>query len=215
MLGELFDPKQEILFEEHVRPHWGQAGAIVFVTFRTADSIPAEVLDRWEREKTDWMLRRGYIDGHWSELLPSLSEKERGEFNQAFNRCREDFLDTCHGKCVLKRPDLAKIVADSLLYFDGDRYRMGDFIIMPNHVHLLAAFQNPKSMRETFDSWLHFTAVQINRELSQKGHFWQEEPFDHLVRSEEQYRYLVNYIATNPKKARLSEGSFLYRKYKT
>ena len=97
----------------------------------------------------------------------------------------------------------------------GQRYRMGDFIVMPNHVHLLAAFQHPKSMRETFDSWLHFTAVKINRKLSQKGHFWQEEPFDHLVRSEEQYRYLVNYVATNPKKARLPEGSFFYRKYAT
>ncbi len=213
MLGEVFDPKQEVLIEERLRPHWSQAGAIVFVTFRTADSIPAEVLSRWEREKADWMFRRGHTNGHWTDILPQLCPKERGQFNQQFNRCREDFLDTCRGKCVLRQPVLAQIVADSLLHFDGDRYRMGDFIVMPNHVHLLAAFANPEQMRSQFDSWRHFTAVAINRAIGEKGQFWQQEPFDHLVRSEEQFRYLVNYIAQNPSKAGLKRGEYLHRQY--
>ncbi len=53
MLGELFDPTAEVLVHERLRPHWSQAGAIVFVTFRSRDSIPKSVLDRWEREKKD------------------------------------------------------------------------------------------------------------------------------------------------------------------
>jgi type I restriction enzyme R subunit len=40
MLGELFDPQGELLVHEHFRPHWSQAGAVVFITFRTHDSIP-------------------------------------------------------------------------------------------------------------------------------------------------------------------------------
>ena len=59
MLGELFDPQADVLVHERLRPHWSQAGAIVFVTFRTRDSIPKSVLDRWEREKKDWIQRRG------------------------------------------------------------------------------------------------------------------------------------------------------------
>ena len=46
MLGEIFDPKAETLIYEHCRPHWSQAGAVVFITFRTHDSIPREVIDR-------------------------------------------------------------------------------------------------------------------------------------------------------------------------
>jgi type I restriction enzyme R subunit len=49
-------------------------------------------------------------------------------------------------------------VADSLLHFDDERYRMGDFVVMPNHVHLLANFPTVEEMKAQSDSWLHYTA---------------------------------------------------------
>jgi putative transposase len=248
MIGELFDPKAELYIHERLRPHWSQAGAIVFATFRTKDSIPREVLSRWEREKQEWVERvlknsRGPLRGptpansqrhpsetirtdsgaldhgvvhdyqHWSQLLELLSEEQRHDFDLHFNRCREVLLDECRGACVLKRPELSQIVADALMHFDGERYRMGDFVVMPNHVHLLAAFPDPVFMERQFASWLRFTATRINQRLNQKGHFWQQEPFDHLVRSPQQYDYLRTYIAENPKRAKLSAGEYHYRKY--
>jgi type I restriction enzyme R subunit len=113
---------------------------------------------------------------------------------------------------LFKRPELAKIVADSLLHFDGERYRMGDFLVMPNHVHLLAAFATADAMKEQCDSWLHFTAFQINKIIGEKGKLWQQEPFDHLVRSPEQYQYLRGYIADNPRKANLKPSEYYYRR---
>ena len=214
MLGDFFDPKAEFSIREHCRPHWCQAGAVVFITFRTRDSVPAEVVARWEREKKEWLAKRGLGQGrHWSAVLPGLSEADKFAFNKYFNRCREVFLDRCEGKCLLSRPDLAKIVADSLLHFDGVRYRMGDFVIMPNHVHLLAAFTSEEAMNQTCDSWLHFTAFQINRLIGAKGSFWQEEPFDHIVRSPEQFDHLREYIRENPMKAGLKAGSYFYRRH--
>jgi putative transposase len=214
MLGEFFDPKADLSVHEHFRPHWTQAGAVVFITFRAHDSIPREVLQRWEREKQDWLKTRGHDAAkHWSVVLPTLTEKDRADFYMQFNRCREDFLDTCHGRCLLRRPELARIVANSLLHFDGKRYRMGDFIVMPTHVHLLAAFATADAMTKQCDSWLHFTAFQINRVIGENGKFWQQEPFDHLVRSLEQYEYLRQYIADNPRKARVKPGEYLYRRY--
>ena len=173
-----------------------------FVTFRTHDSIPRDVLKRWEREKQDWLATQN-LSGHWSEVLPTLDANLQAQFKKRFNRTREDFLDTCHGECVLRQPELAQIVADSLMHFDGDRYQMGDFVVMPNHCHLLASFKTPDAMQKQFDSWLHFTAFEINKRLGRKGKLWQQEPFDHLVRSGEQYEYLRTYIADNPQKARL------------
>lgn len=96
---------------------------------------------------------------------------------------------------MLKRSELAKNDADALLHLDGGRYRMGDFVEMLNHVHLLAAFATQEIMERQFDSWLHYTAFRINPLIGSKDHFWQQEPFDHLVRSVEQYEYLRNYIA--------------------
>ena len=87
ILGELFDPKAKLSISEHFRPHWSQAGAIVFITFRTADSIPKEVLNRWEREKQDWMRRHDCpVDRHWAEVLPTLAPPLQDEFKRVFNR---------------------------------------------------------------------------------------------------------------------------------
>ncbi|MEO1617780.1 MAG: transposase [Planctomycetota bacterium] len=209
--GRLFDPKQEYFVEERLRPHWSQAGAIVFITFRTADSIPQEVLARWDREKNDWLQRRGLlVTKHWSQGIDDLPIDIRVAFRKHFNRCREQFLDACHGDCVLRNEAVAKIVGDSLKCFDGDRYQLGDFVVMPNHVHLLSAFASPEGMKKQLTSWLHFTAVEINRLIGRNGHFWQPEPFDHLVRSSEQYEYLRKYIQDNPAKAHLNPGDYLY-----
>jgi len=52
MLGEVLDPKGELLNYEHSRAHWSQVGAVVFITLRTHDSAPPrEVIERWDREK--------------------------------------------------------------------------------------------------------------------------------------------------------------------
>jgi type I restriction enzyme R subunit len=214
MLGECFDPRGELAIYEHCRPHWSHAGAVVFITFRTHDSIPAEVVRRWDREKQEWLLARGVETRRtWRDVLPTLSERDRLDFHKRFNRVQEAYLDTCQGQCYLRQPALSGIVHDALLHFDGERYRMGDFVIMPNHVHLLAVFPTAQTMKQQCDSWLHYTAFRINQAIGRKGKFWQQEPFDHLVRSPEQYEYLRQYIADNPNKARLSLGAFRYRRY--
>ncbi|MBL8891747.1 MAG: transposase [Planctomycetaceae bacterium] len=219
MLGNLFDPNDKLLVHDRLRPHWAQSGAIVFITARTRDSIPKEVLLRWESEKIQWFEQLACKlgkqlpqDRHWSNLLVQFEECHQREFLKHFDRCREMELDKCHGECLLRNNELARIVADSLLHFDKSRYRMGDFVIMPNHFHALVAFCDAESMEKQISSWLHWTATQINRRTGRDGHFWQQEPFDHLVRSVEQYKYLRKYIHENPKKAGLVEGQFIYRR---
>jgi type I restriction enzyme R subunit len=227
MIGDLFDPKAEFFIEERMKPHWSQAGAIVFATFRTNDSIPKDVLERWDREKKDWVLRAvvkqsanerevaglDFSQFHWSQLLLSLPENERSKFNANFDHCRETKLDECLGACLLKNAELSEIVASSLMSFDRERYCMGDFVVMPNHVHMLVAFSSPETMKAQFASWLQYTARRINEITNSSGHFWQQEPFDHLVRSVDQYEYLRKYIEENPKKAGLRLGEYYYRRY--
>jgi putative transposase len=219
MLGSLFDASAEFFIHERRRPHWSQAGTVVYATARTCDSLPKEVLLRWEREKNAWFHHRERrlgvpVDFHrgWQAKLNELNEQDLDAFRNHFNRRRETELDCCHGACWLKEPVLAKIVSDSLMHFDGSRYRMGDFVVMPNHFHALVVFRNPEDMERQFDSWLQWTATQINRRIGARGHFWQQEPFDHLVRSAEQYTYLREYIRDNPNRANLREGQFLYRR---
>ncbi|MEJ7594383.1 MAG: hypothetical protein WKF77_22850 [Planctomycetaceae bacterium] len=72
-------------------------------------------------------------------------------------------LDKSYGACVLRDPVNAKIVADSLRKFDGDRYWLTDFVVMPNHVHLLVSFADDDSMLRQCEGWKRFTARTINQ----------------------------------------------------
>lgn len=49
----------------------------------------------------------------------------------------EAWLDAGAGSCVLRCPEIARMVQDSLLRFHGERYRLFAWCIMPNHVHVL------------------------------------------------------------------------------
>jgi putative DNA methylase len=49
----------------------------------------------------------------------------------------EEYLDAGHGACWLRRPEIAALVEGALRYFDGQRYRLLAWCVMPNHVHTL------------------------------------------------------------------------------
>jgi REP element-mobilizing transposase RayT len=192
-------------------PHWSQAGSLAFITFRTFDSMPRSVVEAWLAERDDWLRSHGVDPNHdqWQAQLSNLGSSEQHEFQGRFASRWHDELDQCHGDCVLRDAKLAKIVADSLLYFDGDRYVLTDFVVMPNHVHLLAAFADEHGMLKQCESWKRFTATKINASLHRKGRFWQQDGFDHLIRSDRQFHYYRDYIAKNPSKANLKSGEYL------
>ena len=208
---QVFDPNQEYLVVERRLPHWSQAGTIAFITLRTWDSMPEKVIRQWQDERSDWLRKHGIDPARldWEEQLRCQEAKLFRELQLVLSDRWNVHFDECHGACVLRRPDLAKEVADSLLHFDQDRYDMTDFVVMPNHVHMLVAFASADSQLAQCESWKHFTAVKINKKLRQKRRFWQPDGFDHLVRSNEQFEYLRQYIADNPKKANLQSGEYI------
>jgi putative transposase len=209
---QMFDPHAEYAVVERRLPHWAQAGTICFITWRTFDSIPDTVLRRWHAERQAWLQRHGIESGagDWRGELQRLDRRLRAEFTRTFSERWHRHLDDGHGARVLRRPVLAKIVADSLLHFDGERYEMTDFVVMPNHEHLLAAFVNEEGMLAQCDSWKHYTARRINLQLGTTGRFWQQDGFDHLVRSIEHFAAFRRYIADNPKKAKLQPGEYVH-----
>lgn len=208
----VFDPTAEFSIVERRLPHWSQAGTVCFITWRTIDSIPESVLKGWYADRDEWLRSHG-IDprsADWKDQVHDLPSPLRAEFVRSFSDRWHRQLDNCHGACVLRDPTISKIVADSLHKFDADRYELTDFVVMPNHVHLLAAFRHEEGMLAQCDSWKHFTAFKINRALSDSGRFWQQDGFDHLVRTEEHFRAFRRYIANNGKLARLPAGEYCH-----
>ena len=136
---QFFDPDAEFTITAGHLPHWQQPGATYFITYRTIDSISAVAMDRILAARNDWLLRNNVnpFDLNWHRRLNQLSRRRQQSFRRMFSIQFETELDRLCGECLLQHPDLARIVSDSLLHFDGDRYRLGGFIVMPNHVHVL------------------------------------------------------------------------------
>ena len=209
---EAFDPKGPLRITAGQLPHWYQPGATYFVTFRTADSIPAPVAAVWYRHRDEWLRYHG-IDPSlpsWMKSLQALDPPLQREFHSTFSREFLEHLDRGHGECLLRRPELAKLVVESLRHSDGVTYHLGDFVIMPNHVHLLVGLIGETDILRVCRSWKRFSATKINRALGRRGRFWQEESFDHLVRSSEHFERSRRYVEANPRAANLRPGESLH-----
>ena len=209
---QFFDPKAEFTIAWKSLPHWAQAGTVCFITWRTADSLPREVVQRFARERAE-ILREFHIeaDDDWKKQVAQLPSRERRRVQWSLFCAWDAQLDAAAGECVLARPELSKIVAESLLHFDGDRYVLTDYVVMPNHVHVLVAFHDEDGLLSQCTSWKRYTGSHIQEAMGRHGEFWQVEQFDHLVRSEEQFEHYQRYIAENGEKSGLSDGT--YRHY--
>ncbi|MHB0961201.1 MAG: transposase [Pirellulaceae bacterium] len=212
----LFDPDAEVEITARDLPHWFQSGVAIFVTFRTFDSMPQAVTRHWRREQIDWLERHGitvaadHVQSEIAGLATKLPSALRGPYRKFRDRGWHQRLDEGHGECLLRRPELAAMVAESIQKFDADRYDLDSFVVMPNHVHVLLQCRRGWTLRRVATTWLEYTARRINKALGRSGHFWQSEPFDHLVRSAEQFLYLRHYIRDNPAHAGLKPGEYLY-----
>lgn len=180
-------------------PHWTQAGASYAVTFRLADSLPAEVLRQWQEDR-NYLLERNQQD----QLTPA----ERQEFQKLFSEKIDAALDAGHGECWLARPEIARVIQDALHHFDGKRYDLLAWCIMPNHVHVVFRPTRGHGLTDILHSWKSYTATEANRALSREGAFWQSESFDHLVRDEDDFHNQVRYILENPAKAGLQSSTW-------
>src|SRR6266446_4944073 len=194
-----FDPYGEVIQRQRNLPHREQPQATYLVTFRLADSVPQKLLQHWREEQDTWLK---FHPKPWDW-------KTEREYHRRFVEQREDWLDRGHGSCLLRDSETAQIVADALRFFDGERYYLDAFVIMPNHVHALVQPTGDNSLSEILHSWKSFTENEINRLMRRREELWMHESYDHIVRDWEELLSWRRYIAGNPEKARLRDTEFV------
>ncbi|MHB8753936.1 MAG: transposase [Candidatus Acidiferrales bacterium] len=168
-------------------PHFERSGATYFVTFRLADSMPRAVLERFEMQKR-----------------LSLATGKRSA------RSVERYLDAGAGKCHLRKDVAADSVANVLRHFDGERYRLAAWCVMPNHVHVIFQPFNGHKLADILHTWKSYSAKTVNRQLGLSGRLWQREYYDRLIRDQRELARAIAYVAENPKKARLDNWLWVW-----
>ncbi len=202
--GNAGDP---VWWDRGYHPHVESPQLIQHVTFHLADSLPRQVVEKMATEL--------------ESVPPSLRDTEREKRVAAY-------LDAGRGSCVLCIPELAELVQHTLLHFQGERYRLFAWCIMPNHVHVLFQAAEGWTMGSIVGSWKKFTARRINIYLKEQGMggvptgvsvgqepgvrarlvfglplVWHRDYFDRYIRNNGHFETVVNYIHNNPVKAGL------------
>jgi len=163
-------------------PHFDGIELPQFITFNLADSIPYQVIQRWQRE------------------LKSVKSEEH---KLLLRRRVEKYLDQGYGQALLRDPRIGGMVQDSLLKFDGVRYSLFAWVVMPNHVHSLMTRSEEFELKSILHSIKSYTAHRANKILQREGKFWFDDYFDRYIRSEKHFCKTVEYIENNPVKAGL------------
>jgi len=169
-------------------PHYNNPQTLQSVTFRLADSLPQSKLQQLERDLRD-------VD-------PAKCDAVRRKQIEAW-------LDAGMGCCALKHPALASLMQETLLKFDGDRYRLIAWCIMPNHVHVL--METKDALSKIVQSWKSYTgrwALEKNAELGlgvPGKALWMREYWDRYIRDGNHFDNVLYYIERNPVAAGLCE----------
>jgi 1-hydroxy-2-methyl-2-(E)-butenyl 4-diphosphate synthase len=183
-------------------PHWRLNSGTYAITFRLADSLPKVVIEHY-REARDLILKKieilSKLDSSRSQIDQLTSLRE--ELRQTELLTIEIALNQGHGSCLLKDDQNAKLVADTLHHFNGTRYDLLAWCIMPNHVHVLVKLAQNEELEKILHSWKSFTSHEINKRNGTTGSIWQKESYDHLIRDGEDFKNQIDYVLTNPVKA--------------
>lgn len=185
-------------------PHYDKNGIIQHVTVHLADSLPRKVV-----EKIDFDI----------QCLPEEQAKiqRRKRLHQ--------WIDAGYGSCHMRRPDVAKIVQEALLFFHEDRYRVHAWVVMPNHFHVLFQPINGWDLSKIVGSWKKYTArriINFIKKLSERSAnqeidgprntervsafsvpVWHREYWDRFIRDKRHYSKTIDYIHNNPVTAKL------------
>jgi putative transposase len=189
----------------NVLPHFDVPGLIQHITFHLADSLPKQAIERMQMEV---------------DLMP--------ESNRAVARRQwiQQFLDQGIGSCVLGHPDCAEIVQESLLFGDGDRYRLFAWVVMPNHVHVLIEQLPGWPMRKVVQGWKRHTSrrihrlgfdlmapictaedVECNSTIPGGSALWHRNYWDRYIRNDRHFAAAKQYVEDNPVTAGLVDSA--------
>ena len=123
---------------------------------------------------------------------------------------RDEMLDRGWGACWLRSDGIASLVEQAFLAFDGLRYRLHAWTVMPNHVHVLLTALPGCPLGGIVGSWKRYTARHANKLLGRTGAFWQDDYWDRFIRNEAHFAATVEYVDQNPVKAGLVGSAELW-----
>jgi REP element-mobilizing transposase RayT len=130
---------------------------------------------------------------------------------------RQHFITFCT-KDRWTLPEWARdIVLGVCRNWHGKRYSLHIVVVMPDHVHMIltpmADYERMRMfpLRQIMHTIKSYSAHQINKKSARTRAVWQDESFDHVLRSSESLDAKIAYTLANPVRRRLVNTSDEYQ----
>ena len=179
--------------------HIKREGVWYFVTFRLADALPQEVLLQFRTKQAERLRNL-----HKSCELGQPRLDTEPNIQRDFSRQIERYLDRGCGACYMLKPEIAQLVCTAIRYFEGEKYLLESWVVMPNHVHALLWPKPNHTLSEILKSWKQYSSRQAKQLIGlEKERFWQPESYSHWIRNDAEKARINRYIQCNPVVAKL------------
>jgi len=175
-------------YTHHGLPHWDFGEVAQTITYRLADSIPPNIYDQ----------------------ILSAMQREPEYYQDVYKRTKiEEWLHANrYGSCVLQKVEAAKIVIDAWKFYDGTAYDLYDWVVMPNHVHLMIRQYDGKNLGKIIGAWKGYTSKEIAKTFGFTSQIWMAGYWDRMIRDAKHFQIARDYILGNPEKAGLTQGFY-------
>ena len=121
------------------------------------------------------------------------------------------FITFCTRKRKQLPPAARDVVLGCCIHEHEKRANVSAVAVMPDHVHMVVTPRGDYLLTKILGELKSAATHKINKQLGMSGSLWQEESFDHSIRSEEGFVSKVAYVLQNPVRAGIVRNAGEYR----
>ena|SRR5579863_6749735 len=111
-------------------------------------------------------------------------------------------------RSLFQRDRWAKLFIDTLYHYRGSTYLLHEFVVMPDHIHVLLT--PTTSLEKAMQFIKGGFSYRAKKELGSNMEVWQKGFSDHRIRDVGDYLHHVSYIRQNPVRKHLCERAEEY-----
>ncbi len=201
----LYEEENGTLYKRKL-PHLQVKGAILFITWRLAFSLPSHVMETLKVLSNDKEEKSKNLSERYKKYLQANYERKKfSYYDEVIGRMKTNEID-------LSKKPLGEIMLNVIKDYNNKMYRLIVCCVMPNHIHLMLIALPDTSgtiyqISEITKKLKQNSAIQINKAIGRSGGLWMAESYDRIIRSKKELERTVTYILNNPVKAGLVDKS--------
>ena len=109
----------------------------------------------------------------------------------------------------IKYTDIGLICKEAIdnIHTNYKNITVDSFAIMPNHIHMILSVESNEEIKisQVVSYFKSYVSREYNKKTKKKNDIWQKSFYEHVVRNDDDYKRILEYVVYNPMKWKLDE----------